>query len=258
MFLHRHWWLPSPCHHGRLPALLHLGQLVFLLYSLPPPRPLPTLPSRVIFSRCSCNHLSLPSFNDFLFFQDQNNTFSMASKVLPPSLASFCASPSLVLLVLSVTRLSGPQVCLDVPIRGVFIQTVLYAWNPWTAWLIHMHPLVLSSNITSKGRPLWYPHLQVSLGPPSIYTTVLTGFFLILSLLTLGKSLTAAQLVYYTSLVHVFCSPKHLFLTFLPFKPLRASSCLHPQLMTLLPISSDCFSFLIEHVHMFLSQCLLT
>ena len=89
---------------------------------------------------------------------------------------------------------------------------------------MHMHPLVLSSNITSEGRHPWHSHSQASLGPPSIYTTVLTGFTLNLLLLTSGASLSAPQLAYYTSLNHLFFSPKLLICTFLPFKLPSASS----------------------------------
>lgn len=129
---------------------------------------------------------------------------------------------------------------------------LLFVCNPWTTCLIPMHPSVLSSNITPKGTPLWYPHLQAKVGPHSIYTTVLTGFILNLLLPTSGESLPATQLVYYSSVVRLFF---HL-ICGLPFC-LQTSQCLlpppYPQLMTLLPISSDCFYFLIESVHTFLS-----
>lgn len=59
-------------------------------------------------------------------------------------------------------------------------------------------------------------------------------------------------------LILAFCSPKHLIPAFLPFKPPNSSSRLYPQLMTWFPISSDCFCFLIENVHVTLSQRLLT
>ena len=155
--------------------------------------------------------------------------------------------------------LSVPQAYLGVPFLGAFTWAVLvlYVYTPRATWLMHMPSSVLSSNITSMGRPPGHSHPQAILATSSIIDTiVLTGFILNLLSLSSDVSLDDVLLASYLSPIQLFfCSPKCL----IPYHfTLHASKCLSPQPMTLFPSSSDCFFFLIENVHKFLSQHLLT
>lgn len=115
-------------------------------------------------------------------------------------------------------------------------------YTPHATWLMQMPSSVLSSNITSKGRPPGHSHPQTILATSSIIDTiVLSGFILNLLSLSSDVSLNDVPLASYLSLIQLFfCSPKHL----IPYHfTLHTSKCLSPQPMTLFPSSSDCFFF---------------